>query len=159
VSLVAACGGADDDSDDTGTSATASNEPVGQDEQVDACALLTEEEAAEALGSNVEPGEPSDFAPFFGCRWAVDGTLDYVDVTVLTGTSTELEYYFELTDETESVDGYEEKAQWAEHTGTFEVLTEDYDVSVGVGVLNREPVEAKEIAIGLMEKVLSRLEQ
>jgi hypothetical protein len=150
-----ACGG----DDDGGPSATAGDSGAGRnDEQVDACSLLTQEEAAEALGSNIEPGEANDFKPFFGCRWAVEGTADYVDVTVLTGSTSELEYYYDLTDETESIDGYGDKAQWAEAFGAFEVLTEDYDVTVGVGVLNREPAEAKEIAMGLMEKVLARLE-
>jgi len=57
-------------------------------EAVDACALITRDEAAVALGLPVGEGLPDDFPPVFSCRYETEG-IEYVDVSVLAYTDAE----------------------------------------------------------------------
>jgi len=106
--LGAACGGDDDDGgadgaatatedsgdggDDTGDDETpeATADGDGDDDggegssedAVDACSLITKDEAEAALGDAVDDGEPGDFPPVYSCRYQTED-FDILDVTVV----------------------------------------------------------------------------
>lgn len=170
---VVACTGDDDDSsgdDDSGATPAASadsgdgdsgdDDDSGDDasgEDLDVCALITNEEASEALGEEVTPAEPENFPPLYSCSY--DSENGVITITVATGTREEVEEIYSIgTEGYEEVDGVGEQAHWSgSPTDTLEVLQDNYDVSVSVFSLGPEELDYKQLSIGLAEDVLGRL--
>lgn len=185
--LLAACGSGDDDEDgDGGGDATlteAAGDDGGEDETppVDGggeptnagggnddgdsgdwpniCALLTEDEIAEATGVTFGFGDNQDFSPFYGCGW-VNEEFDSVTVSVTSRDEGGGEALFDidLGAEKEDVDGLGDRAQWVKGAlPLLEVLDGDWYVSIEVSVSDFDEAQKKEASIQLAEAVLGRL--
>jgi hypothetical protein len=152
----------DDDSEDTGD---ADDDDDGSDDDEgdndgdgpDVCSLLTQDEIQEAIGSEVDDGEPTVNEPFYTCSWFSPEGFDFVTLGVLTGDDESLEFYFELSDDAEPVEGLGERAQFTSFGG-LEVLTDNYDVEISVLAEALDDEGVRQAERELAEIVLDRLE-
>jgi hypothetical protein len=139
--LLTACGAPDEDAERPGTQSAAegpapqSSPPPPATGAIDACALITSEEARAALGKPV--GEPvrSDFSPVYSCTYATSDGLENVAVTAAVyedAAQAGEAYQLALT-----INGYDELAGIGDraYRGVvfdITVLTGAYELSVDV---------------------------
>jgi hypothetical protein len=186
--LTAACGGDDDDdsADESGDEATSAGETNGDDGEatveaeetdeaepteqsddggapagaIDACSLITSEEAAEAVGGPVEEPESSNIGEnFHQCLWRIEGGTELdAAVVIQARPDTSPEEYAEVVEENcpEEIGG----ANPVEGLGDqavecITVIVLEGDSVVASTVINDEPdagaaatLEVAEIAIG-----------
>ena len=157
--VLSACGGGDDDDDsgDDGGAATATldsgdggdeetpeatAEDEGTDEgghdsaadAVDACSLVTKDEAEAALGAPVSDGEAQDYPPIYSCRYMTQDSY-LVDVTVVVfendDQAEEVHDQAVNLNDYEKVDGIGERAYYALGFG-LTVLQDEFELSVSV---------------------------
>lgn len=148
-------GGSVDDAESSDS--TGGEDPAVDDDwvpiELDACALLTANEVALAIGVPVDEGEPFDAPPFYDCEWSGEG--GGVNLSVFGAERTEVESYFEIGHEgDERVDGAGEEAFWDDEREILEALSGNYSVtvsSVGSATLTLEA------AANLADIVISRL--
>ncbi len=183
VLLGAACGGDDDagddggaptatlDSGDGGDSADeetpeATPEDEGGDDSgddgaagaVDACSLVTKDEAEAALGAPVSDGEAQEFPPIYNCRYQTED-FDILDVTVVVYDDDETaeasyEMALDINDYPE-IGGLGERAYDGRPIGGVNVLQGRYELSVDVSA--GESDEDFDTATGLAERAVDRL--
>ena len=179
--VLSACGGGDDDAGGDGGAATATlDSGDGGDEEtpeataegegdddggddstadaVDACSLVTKDEAEAALGAPVGDGEAQDFAPIYNCRYETED-FDILDVTVVVyddDETAELAYemVLEINDYPE-IGGLGERAYDASPLGGVNVLQGRYELSIDVSA--GESDEDFDTATGLAERAVDRL--
>ena len=177
--LVAACGGDDDTGGNDDGAATATiaagdggdgpgdgetPDPTsengganGSDDggAVDACSLMTQADAEEALGAGVGAGEPEDFPPVFGCRYET-GDFDTAIVSILIyDDASQAEAGYQLAidiNDYEEIDGIGERAYFALGFG-ITALSDRYEVSVDV----IGPDDDEELEKELAQTVIGRL--
>lgn len=178
--LFAGCGGGDDDT--TGATVTASSqatsaagtatEPAdetpeatddpgddgaGGSTDIDACSLLTADEAALTLGADVSDGESQDQPPFVGCLWTSTTSFDFVQVSVYQADREGLDVLYALSTTAEPVGGVGDKAQWTGVNKALEVLSGNIDLIIEVRATDMSEEDAKFQATGLAERALGRL--
>jgi hypothetical protein len=141
-------GGGDDDDDGGGGG--------GNGDVPDVCALLTTDEVSDALGVPVGEGEQSNTDPFFICNWLETEAFDSVSLQVLTGDDDSREFYYELTEDAEELDGLGDRAHYDEIIGV-EVITDNYLLAVSISSSDLSDDEVRERSIDLAEKALERL--
>ncbi len=155
LAAVAACGGGDDDDSAAnrgngatataggGNSAAATAKPTatqnsgGQEssaDAVDACSLITKDEAETALGQSVSDGKNEDFAPIYACTYNTAG-FDEVSVSVFVFDSNDqakegFQQAIDFNDYPE-VEGIGEGAYYALGFGTS-VLKDKYEITIHV---------------------------
>lgn len=158
--VLGACGGGDDDDDagDDGGAATATlDSGDGGDEEtpeataeddgtsggghdnsgdaVDACSLVTKDEAEAALGAPVGDGEAQDYPPIYSCRYTTqDSYMVDVSVVVFGSDDQAEEVHDQAVDvnDYEKVDGIGERAYYALGFG-LTVLQDEFELGVIVG--------------------------
>lgn len=181
--LSAACGGGDDDDssgDDTsptvtregGSSDDATQEPTedsGDASQTDepteepsegsggnACDLLSSSDIEQAFGESYDDGAENDYEPFLTCTWTSE-TFNNVTVTLYHDDASSVEFYYELTQDAQEIDGIGERAQWSD-TGSFEFLVDD-ETDVTLSIFNTDLDDAAQLAAAkeLAQKILDEL--
>ncbi len=168
-----ACGGDDDDGggatgDKTpaategggGDSGDATSAPQGNggDGEVDACTLVTADEASAALGASVGEGASENFPSFYGCRYETEG-FEYLSVTVVAFASgdeakTTYEQVLDINDYPK-IDGLGDRAYDTRPIGTVTVQKGKYEVSVDILTLDDDA--DFEVAKDLARKAIGRL--
>jgi hypothetical protein len=142
--LGAACGGGDDDDSGDDLVATATEdsgdgdddsgdeetpEPTAEDtgdddggddsseDAVDACSLITTDEAEEALGAPVGDGEAQDFPPVYGCSYRTADGVGLVAVSVVVfDDADQAEAVYDLAidnNDYQEIDGIGDRAYFA----------------------------------------------
>lgn len=184
--LVTACGGDDDDdvTGDDGPSASQSEDagdnggddtdaPAdsgdpgdgdggnsgGDDgDAIDVCALLTDDEIAEATGI-AATAEDTSFAPFYNCIWS-DEELNTVNLSVSDNSDGTGETLFEINnDNAEVIDDLGDRAQFLGGIlPLLEVITDDYYLSISVSQFGEDEAIVRDQAIELARLALDRLE-
>ncbi len=168
VLLLSACGGDDDGDDGNGNPTSVSQETADDGEPtdsaepteppddgdepagfIDACSLLTTDEAAAVLGGPVDPPEQGDFAGEFSqCAWIIQGGTVGLDSSVIVqslGGVSDDEFEEQVRDQPEElgvpepIDGlgdmaYQQIATFVHSNGAMVVVT----------VLNDAPLDQQE---------------
>jgi len=149
--LLAACGGGNDDdnggdtADPTATTAAdvTEEEPTqagtsggdGGDAEVDACSLVTQDEAEAALGAATGAGTAENTPPFFGCRYETED-FDSVSVSVLAyDDASQAEGGYQLAidiNDYPELDGLGDRAYDGRPLTGVTVLSGRYEVDVDV---------------------------
>ncbi len=178
--VLVACGGDDDGGGDGGAATATLDSGDGADEEtpeatveeegdddsgddsaadaVDACSLVTKDEAEAALGAPVGEGEAGEFPPVYNCRYQTED-FDILDVTVLVfddDETAELAYEMalEINDYPE-IGGLGERAYDSRPIGGVNVLQGRYELSVDVSA--GESDEDFDTATGLAARAVDRL--
>jgi hypothetical protein len=174
--ITAEDGGDDDDDDNGNDDATATDTPDGGDDGddddgggddddngngsgdvPDLCSLLTPTEIEAATGAAVSEGTlEAEFEPFYSCQWSTE-SFDFVSLELFEGDDDERDFYYELTDDAEEVDGLGEKAQYTDLIG-LEIMTDDHLLTVSISVSALTEDETFEASRELAEIALGRLE-
>jgi hypothetical protein len=125
-------------------------------EAFDACAIITREEAAAALGAPVAPGE-SSVANFtdYKCHWESEDGFGHITIDVLTGNLAARTDWFEYADG-QPIDGIGDRAKWDDIAG-LEVLTSKYEIGVTGLHPQQDRSRRQEIFTELARTVLARL--
>jgi hypothetical protein len=114
--------GGDDGSDETPgpTTEDAGDDGSGDDsseDAVDACSLITKDEAVEALGAPVGDGEAQDFPPVYGCTYRTEDGVGLVSVSVVVfDDADQAEAVYQLAidnNDYPEIDGIGERAYFA----------------------------------------------
>jgi hypothetical protein len=151
--VFAACGGDDDDAGDAGgnetpaatedngggseTSAATDDgaSDAGGGEAIDACELVTQDEAEGALGASVGEGERQDIPPFYGCSYETD-SVDQLTVSVVVfPSSDDAEAAYELVidmNDYPTIDGLGDRAYDTQPIGDVTVQKGKYELSVDI---------------------------
>lgn len=140
--------------DDTAT-ATPDEGGGGGGTEINACALLTNDEISEEVGTEATDGVPIDADPLHNCLWQGDGFTVNLDV-ITTDPDTAAEYYEGTGGETElQVDGIGEKARW---TTDSEIVVLEGSVTLVISSLSVHYTDASlEPTKRLAAKAVARL--
>jgi hypothetical protein len=126
---------------------------------VDACTLITDDEAATLLEgplASVEvEAQPS--SNISGCRWFASETVRF-GVSVHTDNREDLDLIYDISaGEAEAVDGVGDAAAWFELPQILRVQAGDRDVIVAVALLRLEGEAAQEKAVEIAEVAVPRV--
>lgn len=128
---------------------------------IDACSLLTSEEAAKALGGPVDPPQSGLAGPFSECIWRIEGGTEVdsaVAVQALGGVSADqFEQYVEENTPpelgpVEPVSGVGDKAY-----EQIALMVQSGDAMVVVTVLSGDPDGGQSKQLGLAQAAIDRL--
>jgi hypothetical protein len=127
---------------------------------IDACALVTQDEVESIVGMAVGAPEPEDAPPpFFGCRYEDDEILPVVTVGIIASESTDdAVSLFEFgADQYPAVEGLGDRAYRSQPIDEITVLAGRYELSVGLYFVSEDDDAEFEMAREIAELVLSRL--
>lgn len=132
-----------------------------QGDLINACELISDDEVEDILGVPVSPGEATYLGQFSDCGWKDDENFTYeLSISVLQAgrDSAEVLYNLNLGSDYEDVDGFGDDAHWNPDSSFFEILVDDYNLTISFfefgGENQAERLEqAKEVA----ELALDRL--
>jgi len=172
--LLSACGGDDDGDDDNGNPTAVSQETADEGEPteppddgdepagfIDACSLITMDEAAAVLGGPAVPPEQGDFAGEFSqCAWVIEGGTVGLDASVVVqslGDVSDDEFEQHLEENTPEelgevvpIDGlgdmaYQQVATFVHADGAMVVVTVLNDEALDVQVQQQQDLARKAI--------------
>jgi hypothetical protein len=132
--------------------------PAG--EEVDVCALVSQDEVAAAIGMPAGSAQAEESpAPFFGCRYEDDGLTHVVSIGVIAwADSDDAEASFDFgADQYPAVEGIGERAYNSQPIGDVDVLTGRYEVSVSLHFVSDDDAAELAMARELAALVVDRL--
>jgi hypothetical protein len=141
----------------TTPSATATAEASNSGAAFDACALLTKSELGEVIGTVSADGTGQNNPSVYICGWTTDDGLVSVNITLYTGSPSELEEYYSLTQGATQIDGLGDKAQFSSALQNLEVLSRGYDLSVSVFGADFKGGAQIQASRALAQDILARL--
>jgi hypothetical protein len=127
---------------------------------IDACALVTQDEVESIVGMPVGAPEPEDAPPpFFSCRYEDDEILPVVKVSIIASESADdAVSLFELgADQYPAVEGLGDRAYRSQPIDEITVLAGRYELSVGLYFVSEDDDAEFEMAREIAELVLPRL--
>lgn len=173
--LLASCGGDDDgggdddtvasptpaatDADDDGSEATPTPDGASSgDQEIDACTLITQDEAEAALGAPVGEGTRSDFPPFYSCEYEGEGFLQLTVTVLIYPGSDDAEAAYDLVmdiNDYPTIDGIGDRAYDTQPIGDVTAQQGKYEISVDI--ITADDAADFEVAKDLAKTVLARL--
>jgi hypothetical protein len=136
----------------------ASGSPAG--DEIDVCALVTEEEVEAIIGMAAGPAQPEESAPpFFGCRYEEEGLSQTVTIGLLAwNDADEAESSFDFgADQYPAVEGIGDRAYNSQPIDDLSVLAGRYELSVGLYFVSDDDEAELAMAIELAQLALDRL--
>jgi len=148
-------------SEATPSEASGSDSGAATSEDIDVCALVTQDEVSGVIGTQAgeATGENDSALSYFGCRYEEDGITAGVSIGVWAfPNESEARSFFEFGyDDYPAVEGIGDDAYRSQPLGEISVLDGRYEVDVFLFFVAEDPDEEFEMARQLAQMVLDRL--
>lgn len=114
------------------TTATAAGAGGGETgEEIDICALVTQQDVEAAIGMPAGPAQPDSMPPFFGCRYELETDIVTVGVWVWDDADAAEASFEMVADQYPAVEGVGDRA-YNSPIDDLTVLSGRYEISVGL---------------------------
>lgn len=128
----------------------------GTGEELDICALVTQQDVEAAIGMPAGPAQPDSMAPFFGCRYELETDIVTVGVWVWDDADAAEASFEMVADQYPAVEGVGDRAYNSEPFDDLTVLSGRYEISVGL-FLSLDDADQLAMARDLAALLIERL--